>query len=229
MTAAAVVHPAYLQHLGETPYREALAEMVDLAAARSQGAVPDTMMLLEHAPVITLGSRADRARELPLSDADYAARGIEVVAVPRGGRSTYHGPGQLVGYPILDLRERGRDVHRYVRGLEQVLIGTLAEYGVEGRALRLPHQSGVWVGDRKIASIGVRCSSWVTSHGFSLNADLDLSVYGLFDACGLGGAAFTSVTVEAGRPVTVDDLREPVVRHLAEVFELTLSELPVTA
>ncbi len=217
---------AYVENLGVTPYATALAEMTELAAARSQWAVPDTVLLLEHEPVITLGSRADRAAELPLSDEEYQRRGIEIVEVPRGGRSTYHGPGQLVGYPILDLTSRGRDLRGYVRNLERVVIATLAEFDIEGHALDQPHASGVWVGDRKIASIGVRCARWVTSHGFSLNADLDLGVYELFDACGLGDARFTSVSVETGRDVTVDDLRAPVTRHLAEIYDLEFSELP---
>ena len=117
---------AYVENLGVTPYATALAEMTELAAARSQWAVPDTVLLLEHEPVITLGSRADRAAELPLSDEEYRRRGIEIVEVPRGGRSTYHGPGQLVGYPILDLTSRGRDLRGYVRNLERVVIATLA-------------------------------------------------------------------------------------------------------
>ena len=217
---------AYVENLGVTPYATALAEMTQLAAARSQWAVPDTVLLLEHEPVITLGSRADRDQELPLSDEEYAKRGIEIVEVPRGGRSTYHGPGQLVGYPILDLTSRGRDLRGYVRKLEQVLIATLAEFEIEGHALDAPHASGVWVGDRKIASIGVRCARWVTSHGFSLNADLDLGVYDLFDACGLGGARFTSISAETGREVSVDALRAPVTRHLAEIYGLEFSELP---
>src|SRR6476646_3747723 len=147
---------AYLYDLhGLTPYADALRLQQQLAAARSQQAIPDTVVLLEHPPVITLGSRTVRAEELPLSDDEYAERGIEVVAVPRGGRSTYHGPGQLVCYPILDLNARGRDLRRHVRGLERTTTDTLAGFGIEGRALEEPHQSGVWVGDGKIASIGV--------------------------------------------------------------------------
>src|SRR6478735_3073916 len=140
---------AYLYDLhGLTPYADALRLQQELAAARSQQALPDTVVLLEHAPVITLGSRAVRAEELPLTGDEYAARGIEIVEVPRGGRSTYH----------------GRDLRRHVRGLEQTIVRTLAGLGVEGRGLEEPHQSGVWVDDRKIASIGVRCARWVTSH-----------------------------------------------------------------
>jgi lipoyl(octanoyl) transferase len=223
------VSAAYLESLGLVAYADALAEMTELAAARSQGAVPDTVMLLEHEPVITLGSRADRAAELTLPDEEYRDRGIEVAEVGRGGRSTYHGPGQLVCYPILDLSARGRDLHAYVRGLETVILRTLAEFQIEGRGATAAHASGVWVDDRKIASIGVRCARWVTSHGLSLNADLDLSVYELFDACGLGSARFTSVSAETGRNVTADELRGPVARHLAEVFELELTPLPAVA
>jgi lipoate-protein ligase B len=221
---------AYLYDLrGLTPYREALKLQQELAAARSQQAIPDTVILLEHEPVITLGSRAVRAEELPLSDEAYAEHGIEIVEVPRGGRSTYHGPGQLVCYPILDLNGRGRDLRRHVHGLETTIVATLAELGVEGRSLSEPHQSGVWVEDRKIASIGVRCARWVTSHGLALNVDLDLGVYDLFDACGLGHARFTSIAAETGRPVTTDEVREPLLRALAAAFDLELDPLPETA
>jgi lipoate-protein ligase B len=221
---------AYLADLrGLTPYGEALALQRELAAARSQQAIPDTVILLEHEPVITLGSRAVRAEELPLSDDAYAERGIEIVEVPRGGRSTYHGPGQLVCYPILDLTQRGRDLRRHVRGLESTIVATLAEFGVEGRSRSEPHQSGVWVDDRKIASIGVRCSRWVTSHGLAINVDLDLGVYDLFDACGLRNARFTSIAAEAGRPVTTEQVRGPLLRALSEAFDLELDPLPEAA
>jgi lipoyl(octanoyl) transferase len=223
------MHPAYLENLGVVPYAAAQAEMTELAAARTQGAIPDVVLLLEHEPVITLGSRAVRAQELRLDEHEYARRGIELVEVGRGGRSTYHGPGQLVCYPILDLGARGRDLRAYVHGLESVIVGTLAELGIEGRIDSGPHAAGVWVEDRKIASIGVRCARWVTSHGFAINADPDLSAYRLFDACGLGGAAFTSVSAELGRPLPAGELREPVARHLAETFELDLSPLPAVA
>ena len=217
---------AYLYELGVTPYREALAVMQELAAARNQEAIPDTVMLLEHEPVITLGSRAVREEELPRPAEEYAARGIEIVEVGRGGRSTYHGPGQLVCYPILDLSDRGRDLRRYVGALEQTLLLTLADFDVEGRTIEGAHASGVWVGDRKIASIGVRCARWVTSHGLALNVDLDLGVYDLFDACGLRGAPFTSLARETGRAVTTADVREPLLRRLSEVLELELESLP---
>jgi lipoyl(octanoyl) transferase len=219
---------AYLYQLGVTPSREALAIMQELAAARTQQAIPDTVMLLEHEPVITLGSRAVRGEELPLPAEEYARRGIDVVDVGRGGRSTYHGPGQLVCYPILDLASRGRDLRRHVRALEATVVATLAGLGVEGRAIDGPHASGVWVGDRKIASIGVRCARWVTSHGLALNVDLDLGVYDLFDACGLGGAPFTSIAHETDEPVTTADVRGRLVQRLSETLELELEPLPAT-
>jgi lipoate-protein ligase B len=220
------VSGAYLYERGVTSYGEAMKEMADLAAARNQGAIPDTVMLLEHEPVITLGSRAVRDEELPLRDEDYAARGIEVVEVGRGGRSTYHGPGQLVCYPVLDLNDHGTDLHRYVGGLERSIVATLEAYGIEGDTKEGDHASGVWVADRKIASIGVRCARWVTTHGLSVNVNLDLSVYELFDACGLGNVSFTSIAAETGRDVSVDDVR-PVFREaLSNALALELDPLP---
>jgi lipoyl(octanoyl) transferase len=220
------VSGAYLYELGVTPYQDALEVMSELAGARSQGAIPDTVMLLEHDPVITLGSRAVRGEELLMAAVEYTRRGIEVVEVSRGGRSTYHGPGQLVCYPVLDLRSRGKDLHQYVAQLEQAVIATLASFQLEGHVVEGDHASGVWVQQRKIASIGVRCARWVTTHGLSLNVDLDLEVYDLFDACGLGGADFTSLAAETGRTLTVDEVR-PVFREaFQETFQIELDPLP---
>ena len=218
--------PAYLYELGRVPYAEALALQRELAAARRQGAIPDVVVLLEHEPVLTLGSRAGE-EELRLPREEYARRGIEVVRVARGGRSTYHGPGQLVAYPILDLRGHGADLHRYVRALEQAVVETLAGFGVEAGTVAAPGYSGVWVQDRKIASIGVHCARWVTTHGLALNVDPDLGVYELFDACGLGGARFTSIAAESGRDVGVAEVRAPLRDRLAAAFDLRLEPLPV--
>ena len=217
---------AYLYELGVTPYRDALATMGDLAAARGQGAIPDTVMLLEHEPVITLGSRAVRGEELLLAAVEYTRRGIEVVEVSRGGRSTYHGPGQLVCYPVLDLRERSKDLHRYVADLERVIIAALAAFDVEGHVIEGDHASGVWVEQRKIASIGVRCAHWVTTHGLSLNVDMDVAVYDLFDACGMGGADFTSLAAESGQPLTVDIVRPALCQAYEQVFDIAFDPLP---
>jgi lipoate-protein ligase B len=152
-----------------------------------------------------------------------------VVEVVRGGRSTYHGPGQLVGYPILDLRDHGRDLHGYVRGLERATLLALADLGVDAETVDEPGHTGVWAGGRKIASIGVYCKRWVTMHGLAVNVDTDLDVHRLFDACGLRGAEFTSVARETGRRATVADARAPLAARLAETFDLALEPLPAAA
>ena len=214
---------AYLLQLGRVPYREAWDLQRSLAGAVSQGAIPETIVLLEHPPVVTLGRRTDEDAELHLPE-DAA---VEVVETNRGGRSTYHGPGQLVCYPILDLKQHGRDVKGYVRDLEQALISTLDSFGLEGT--RIEGLTGVWLESppRKIASIGVHVSRWVTTHGYALNADLDPAPFtDWITACGLEDAAFTTIARETGRPVTVDEVREPAAAALAEVFELELEELP---
>jgi lipoyl(octanoyl) transferase len=167
-----------------------------------------------------------RGEELLLAAIEYTRRGIEVVEVNRGGRSTYHGPGQLVCYPVLDLRGRGKDLHRYVADLEATVIEALAGFGLEGHVVEGDHASGVWVGERKIASIGVRCARWITTHGLSINVDLDLGVYELFDACGLAGAQFTSIAAESGRAVTVDELRPLLRDAFAQRFEIAFDPLP---
>src|SRR5579862_8154009 len=213
----------YLLQLGETPYLEAWELQRALAGAVSQGAIPDTILLLEHPPVVTLGRRTDEAEELHIpADAE-----VEVVETNRGGKSTYHGPGQLVCYPIIDLKRHGRDVKQYVRNLEEALIRTLAPLGVEGT--RLDGLTGVWLTrpPRKIASIGVHVSRWITTHGYALNVDLDPAPFtDWITACGLGDAAFTSLARETGRPVTVDEVRPVACDAFASVFGLELSELP---
>jgi lipoyl(octanoyl) transferase len=214
---------AYLLNLGPTPYGEAWELQRALAAGVSQGAIPDTVILLEHTPVITLGRRTDEGAELHVPD----GAGVEIVETDRGGKSTYHGPGQLVCYPILDLNRHGRDVKRYVRDLEEALIRTLASYELD--ATRIEGLTGVWLErpPRKIASIGVHVSRWVTTHGYALNVDLDPAPFTQWiTACGLEDAAFTTVARELDRPVTVDDARPHAVTALEEVFELELEELP---
>ena len=192
-------HGAYLYEIpGLTPYQDAMAIQQDLAGARSQGAVPDVVMMLEHEPVISLGSRAVAAEELLLAAVDYTRRGIDVVEINRGGRSTYHGPGQLVCYPVLDLQDHGKDLHRYVHNLEEVLIATLRALGIDGRRMDAKDLSGVWVGERKIASIGVALRRWVSWHGFALNVGPDLSGFDAITPCGITGIRMTSVAREGG-------------------------------
>jgi len=193
-----------------------------LAGAVSQGAVPDTVLLLEHPPVVTLGRRTEDG-ELHLPEhAD-----VEIVETNRGGKSTFHGPGQLVCYPILDLKRHGRDVKQYVRSLEQALIETVAPFGLT--AERIDGLTGVWLTrpPRKIASIGVHVSRWVTTHGYALNVDLDPAPFTEWiTACGLEDATFTTIAREAARSVTVDEVRPHAVAALESVFELELEELP---
>ena len=179
-------------------------------------------MLLEHPPVVTLGRRTDGDELHVPADAE-----VEVVETDRGGKSTFHGPGQLVCYPILDLNRHGRDVKRYCRDLEEALIQTLGPFGIS--ATRIDGLTGVWLESppRKIASIGVHISRWVTTHGYALNVDLDPTPFTYWiTACGLEDAAFTTMARELGRPVTVEEVRGPAAAALEQVFQLTFSELP---
>jgi lipoyl(octanoyl) transferase len=213
----------YVLQLGEVPYLEAWELQRSLAGAVSQSAIPDTIVLLEHPPVVTLGRRTDESAELHVPEGAQ----VEVVETDRGGKSTYHGPGQLVCYPILDLKRHGRDVKQYVRNLEDALIGTLGPLGVEGT--RLDGLTGVWLArpPRKIASIGVHVSRWVTTHGYALNVDLDPTPFtDWITACGLEDAAFTTIAREVGRPVTVDEVRPHAIEALENVFGLELEALP---
>jgi lipoyl(octanoyl) transferase len=217
---------AYLLNLGRVPYQEAWDLQRSLAAAVSQGAIPDTVLLLEHPPVITLGRRTDEDELHVPDDAE-----VEIVETDRGGKSTYHGPGQLVCYPIFDLTRHGQDVKRYCRDLEEALIRTLSAVGVE--ATRIEGLTGIWVEDaipRKIASIGVHISRWVTTHGYALNVDLDTAPFtDWITACGIEDALFTTMARELGRPLSVDDVRPAAVAALGDVFNLQFEEQPTYA
>jgi len=213
---------AYLLDLREpVPYAEAWELQRSLAGAVSQGAIPDTVVLLEHTPVITLGRRAEQGELHVPADAE-----VEIVETDRGGKSTYHGPGQLVCYPIFDLTRHGQDVKKYCRDLEEALIRTLAP--LEIAATTIEGLTGLWVQPpaRKIASIGVHIHKWVTTHGYALNVDLDPAPFTEWiTACGLEDTAFTTVARELERPVSVDDVRPLAVQGLADVFSLDFSEL----
>ena len=211
--------------LGVVPYGEAWDLQRELAAAVLAGERPDTVLFLEHPPVVTLGRRTDEG-ELHVPEGTQ----VEVVETDRGGKSTFHGPGQLVCYPILDLNRHGRDVKRYVRSLEEALIRTLAAFDVAGE--RIEGLTGVWLTrpPRKIASIGVHISRWVTTHGYALNVDLDPAPFTEWiTACGLEDAQFTTMARELGRPLSVDEVRPAAVAAIAGAFELELEELPAEA
>ena len=213
---------AYVLDLGRVPYREAWDLQRSLAGAVSQGAIPDTIVFLEHPPVVTLGRRTEDGELHVPEDTE-----VEVVETDRGGKSTFHGPGQLVCYPILDLNRHGQDVKKYVRDLEDALIRTLSPLGLE--ATRIEGLTGVWLErpPRKIASIGVHISRWITTHGYALNVDLDPAPFTEWiTACGLEDAAFTTIARELGRDVTVDEVRPLAHAALAEVFQLELEPLP---
>jgi lipoyl(octanoyl) transferase len=188
-------------------------------ADRQAGRVRDTLLLLEHNPVFTLGRNARRENVL-LSEALLRARGFDVFETGRGGDVTYHGPGQVVGYPILDLAPDRRDVHRYVRDLEEVMIRACADYGIAAR--RIPGLTGTWVGDSKIGAIGVRIARWVTSHGFAFNVTTDLSPFGLIVPCGIRERGVTSLERLLGRPLPMDEVVSRLVARFLEVFGATL-------
>ena len=202
--------------LGRVPYAEALELQEQLRDARLRGEVGDVVLLLEHPHVVTLG-RGTRPGSLRCPEAELRRRGYEVHRVRRGGDVTYHGPGQLVAYPILDLETRGRDVHRYLRALEDVLIDTVADFGVAAR--RRPGFTGVWVDEtRKLASIGIGVRRWVTVHGFALNVGCDLTRFASIVPCGLRDAEMIDLTTVLGRPVSIDRARACVAAHLKRVL-----------
>jgi lipoyl(octanoyl) transferase len=216
---------AYVLNLGLVPYSEAWEMQRSIASAVSRGVVPDTVLLLEHPPVVTLGRRTEPG-ELHLPQGAK----VEIVETDRGGKSTYHGPGQLVCYPIFDLTRHGQDVKKYCRDLEEALIGTMAPLGVE--ATRIEGLTGIWLQRprRKIASIGIHISKWIATHGYALNVDLDPAPFTEWiTACGIEDALFTTIARELGRPVTIDEVRPYALNALAEVFGLDFEELPKEA
>lgn len=202
--------------LGRVRYAAAMELMEARALARQHGTVSDTLYLLEHEPVVTLGRRADR-RNLVGGQAVLEARGIEVHETGRGGDVTYHGPGQIVGYPVIDLKPDRCDVRRYVSDLEEVMIRVCDAYGVD--AARLPGLIGTWIdGSRKIGAIGVRISHWVTSHGFALNVSPDLSAFSLIVPCGIHDKGVTSLSLECARKIDVAEAMDQIERQFVAVF-----------
>jgi lipoyl(octanoyl) transferase len=205
------------------PYAAALALQEALVADRQAGRLGDTLLLLEHEPVFTLGRNARKAHVL-LPDAELRAGGFEVHETGRGGDVTFHGPGQVVGYPIVLLPAGRRDVHRYVRDLEEVMIRTCGDYGL--RARRLAGLTGCWLGDEKIGAIGVRLSRWVTSHGFAFNASNDLLPFGHIVPCGIRGKGVTSLARTLGAAPPLDRVMDHLERNFRTVFAYAGSARP---
>ena len=213
-----VTVPFHVRRLGVVPYGEGLTIQQELVAARKADRIPDQLLLLEHPPVITLGAKVkdDRSHVLASEQALDDA-GVEVFEAGRGGDVTYHGPGQLVGYPIIDLRPDRCDVHRYVRDLEQVMIATAAVFGVP--AGRVDGLTGAWVGRDKLAAIGVRISRWITSHGFAFNVATDLSHFSLIVPCGIQDRGVTSLGRLLGRAPAMKTVEDAVLSAFASVFD----------
>jgi lipoyl(octanoyl) transferase len=198
------------------PYEEAREAQLRLRERRRREEIPDVLLLLEHPPVYTRGRRSS-AEELPMGRGWYELQGIEVRDTDRGGRVTYHGPGQLVAYPIVSLRPYGDDVLEYVRGLERTMIGALAEHGVDAKLI--DGLTGVWVGERKIGSIGVHVSRGVTTHGLAVNVNNDLQPFEWIVPCGIEGVAMTSLSRELGAEQDLGAFADTVAARFAEVFE----------
>lgn len=214
-----------VRRLGIVDYADAVELQKSLVEDRKAGRIPDQLLLLQHPPVITLGvkTRNNRSHILATPEA-LAEHGVAVFESGRGGDVTYHGPGQLVGYPIIDLAPDRCDVHRYVRDLEQVMIQAAARFGVT--AERSPGLTGAWVGPDKLAAIGVRISRWVTSHGFALNVTTDLGHFGLIVPCGIVDHGVTSLARLLGSPVSLDHAERAVVQTFCEVFGRTEKAAP---
>jgi len=217
-----------VRRLGVVPYDEALAMQRQLVEERRGGRVPDLLLLLQHPVVITLGVRGDGGRaNIVATDERLAELGIAVHETGRGGDVTYHGPGQIVGYPILDLKPDRCDVHRYVRDLEEVMIRVCADYGVT--AGRIVGLTGTWVGAEKIGAIGVRLSRWITSHGFAFNVSTDLDHFKLIVPCGISDRGVTSLERATGRRLSLFEVEDAFVRRFQEVFERELAVAPLSA
>src|ERR1700730_13553739 len=207
--------------LGRMPYAEALELQRHVARERITGALPqDVLLLVEHPPVVTLG-RASKEKNLIASPVFLESKGVELFEVERGGDVTFHGLGQLVGYPIIDLKRHRQDLHWYLRKIEEALINALADYGIP--AERTPSFTGVWTRGKKIASIGVHARDWVTWHGFALNVSTDLSYFDLIVPCGIDGVTMTSIARELGlEGISMRDVRDRVTAKFAEAFDLTV-------
>ncbi|MBN1383128.1 MAG: lipoyl(octanoyl) transferase LipB [Deltaproteobacteria bacterium] len=208
-------------NLGLVDYRQGLLLQEKLLASRKSGAISDVLLLLEHPSVFTMG-RAGKDENIVTPTDALAEEGIPVFYTSRGGDVTYHGPGQIVGYPILDLRENGLTVHQYIWNLEEVVIRTLADYGIDGR--RVEKLRGVWVGNEKICSLGVRISSATTMHGFALNVNTNLKFFSYIVPCGITGVSMTSISKLLGHEAEIEETQKILLRYFSQVFKVTLQD-----
>jgi len=219
------MRPLEVRRLGLVAYSEGLELQRALVEDRRANRIPDTLLLLQHPHVVTIGVKKDGRGHILATPEQLSARGVEVHETGRGGDVTYHGPGQIVGYPILDLKPDRQDVHRYVRDLEETLIRVAAEFGVT--ATRVKGLTGVWVGGEKLAAIGVRIGRWITSHGFALNVRTNLDEFALIVPCGIADRGVTSLE-QLGVAARQSEVEDAIVRHFSAVFERQLVDRTAT-
>ena len=210
-----------VRRLGLVPYAEALELQRRLVDDRKADRIPDTLLLLQHPHVVTIGVKKDGRSHILASPERLSSLGVEVFDTGRGGDVTYHGPGQLVGYPIIDLNPDRRDVHRYVRDLEEVMIRVCADYGLD--AGRIKGSSGTWIGDEKIGAIGVRISRWIASHGFAFNVTTEVDFFNLIVPCGIADKGVTSLAARIGSPPAMAGVEDRFIARFGEVFERTVA------
>lgn len=214
---------AWILNLDTIPYEEAFELQKRLVEMRSQGNINDTLILLEHPPVFTV-TRKNTLKNILASPDELREKGIALCKTNRGGDITYHGPGQLVGYPIMNLKEYGKDLHKYIRTIEEMIIKLLMDYGIS--AHRDKNHPGVWVGEEKIAAIGIAVkSSWITMHGFSLNINPDLNHYSLIVPCGISDKGVTSLSKLLDKPINQREVRQKLIHHYGEVFNLNTRKI----
>ena len=211
--------PCIVYQLGLIEYGDAYHLQRKLLSERLGGQIADTLLLLEHPPTITVG-KSGKLENILASQAQLAREGVSLVFIDRGGDVTYHGPGQIVGYPIFDLRERGRDAHQYLRSLEEALIRTLNDFSI--KSSRDKNHAGVWVRDEEIAAIGLSIRKWITMHGFALNVNTDLARFSLINPCGFTNRKATSMAHLLGHKVPIEIVTERLLAHFAKVFDVHL-------
>ena len=217
-----IVRSLQVRRLGLVPYAEGLELQRALVEERRADRIPDTLLLLQHPHVVTIGVKKEGRSHITATPERLSSLGVEVFETGRGGDVTYHGPGQLVGYPVVDLNPDRRDVHRYVRDLEEVMIRVCGDYGIT--AGRVKGFSGAWVGDAKIGAIGVRISRWITSHGFAFNVTTDIDFFNLIVPCGIADRGVTSLAKQIGRTPPLAEVEDRVVTHFSQVFDRRVSD-----